>query len=116
MKFSKLNTIYFLFTIILLVNCAKKHVPEDVLIQVGDRYITTKEFQYRAEFTPHPNFPRHDRNLEKVMLNNLILEKLFVIEHGKDSELKKNENFLGYIRGIKEQKMREQLFFKKAHD
>ena len=98
----------------LIFACAKQKMPEDVLIQVGDKYITIKDFQYRGEFTPHPSFPTHDRNLEKILLNNLILEKLFVLEHGEESELAKNENFNNYVQGIREQTMREQLFYEKA--
>ena len=94
--------------------CAKKKLPDDALIRVGDKYITAKEFLYRGEFTPHPNYPKHDRNVEKILLNNLITEKLFVLEHGEESELAQNVNFQRYIKGIKEQKMRQELFFKEA--
>ncbi len=97
-------------------SCAKKQVPEDVLIKVGDRVVTQKEFLYRAEFTPHPNFPAHDRNLEKIMLNNMIYEKLFALERGDESELANSERFQDYLKGIKEQTMRERLFYKKAFD
>ncbi|MBN1482024.1 hypothetical protein EH223_06865 [candidate division KSB1 bacterium] len=100
----------------LLLFCARNKLPEDALIQVGDKHITTKEFLYRGEFTTHPNFPRHDRNLEKMLLNNLIMEKLFVLEHGEESELAQNENFHSYIKGIQEQKMRERLFYEKAYN
>ncbi|MBN1466972.1 hypothetical protein JXA02_14555 [candidate division KSB1 bacterium] len=100
----------------LLITCARKELPQDALVRVGDKYITVKEFQYRGEFAPHPNYPVHDRNLEKILLNNLIMEKLFVLEHGQESELAKNENFANYLKGIKEQKMREQLFYQKAYN
>ncbi|MBN1559318.1 hypothetical protein JW998_03665 [candidate division KSB1 bacterium] len=104
-----------LLTSALIFVCAQKKVPENALARVGDKYITAKEFQYRGEFAPHPSYPSHDRNLEKILLNNLITEKLFVLEHGRDSELAANENFKNYLKGIKEQKMREQLFYEKAY-
>lgn len=100
----------------LVFACSKSKMPEDTLIRVGDKYITAKEFQYRGEFTPHPNYPRHNRNLEKVLLNNLIMEKLIVEEYGDSSKLVNNEGFQDYIKGIKEQKMRERLFYEEAFD
>lgn len=102
------------FIAFLFLSCSKDKLPKDALFKVGDKYVTTKEFQYRAEFTPHPNFPRYGRNMEKLFLNNLIMEKLFVAEFGKSSELGSSENFKTYIQGRKEQAMREQLFYKKA--
>ena len=110
----KQTLLWAAITCALIFACATKKLPEDALIRVGDKYITIKEFQYRGEFTPHPNFPRHDRNLEKVLLNSIIMEKIFVLEHGEDSDLAKAENFTNYIKGVKEQKMREQLFYEKA--
>jgi hypothetical protein len=104
------------FIALLFLSCAKDKLPKDALFKVGDKYVTAKEFQYRAEFTPHPNFPQYDRNLEKIFLNNLITEKEFVQEFGKSSELNHNENFQAYIQGRKEQAMREQLFYKKAYN
>ncbi len=44
------------------------------------------------------------------------MEKLFVLEHGQDSKLAQNENFANYLKGVKEQKMREQLFYEKAYN
>ncbi|HPG40427.1 MAG TPA: hypothetical protein PLP19_15765 [bacterium] len=52
--------------------------------------------------------------MEKVFLNNMILEKILVAEFGAQSELTRNEGFQSYILGRKEQSMREQLFNKKA--
>lgn len=113
MKFSLL---YAVVLFALIFACARKKIPENALIQVGDKYLTTKEFLYRGELTTYPNFPRHNRNLEKILLNNLIMEKLFILEHGAGSDLARNENFQGYIRGIQEQKMRERLFYEQAYN
>ncbi len=112
----KRSLLYTMLLLLLVFACTKKEPPQDVLFKVGDKYVTIKEYQYRGEFTPHPNYPRFNRNLEKILLNNLILEKLFVLERGKTSELRKNENFKNFIKGVAEQKMREQLFYKKAFD
>ncbi len=101
--------------LVLWAACSRK-LPDNVVLKVGDRYVTEREFRYRAEFTPHPNFPTADRNLEKIFLNNLIMEKVLASEFGDKSDLKKNEYFQAYIQGRKEQMMREQLFYKKAYD
>lgn len=103
-----------LFVILLAAACAKKEAPKDVLFRVGNKYVTVKEFKIRGEFTPHPGYPTNNKNLEKILLNNLILEKLFVLERGKNSELANKESFKNFLKGISEQKMREQLFYKKA--
>ncbi|MDZ7370195.1 MAG: hypothetical protein ONB12_03385 [candidate division KSB1 bacterium] len=109
------KTICAVGILLLVAGCAKK-VPEDAVVQVGDRYITQKEFEYRANFTPHPNFPTFNQNLEQVLLTNLVMEKIFAQEFGKSSELSRNELFRAFIKGRKEQAMREQLFYKKAYD
>jgi hypothetical protein len=101
---------------IFLVACTRDKIPKDAVFAVGNRYVTQKEFQYRATFTPHPNFPQSNRNLENVFLNNLIMEKIISEEFGPKSELNRNEGFQAYIQGRKEQAMREQLFYKKALD
>ena len=103
-------------TALFFFSCAKDEMPKDVVFRVGDRYVTKKEFLYRAEFTPHPNFPTYDRNMEKLFLNNMIMEKVFAEKFGDMSELNKNESFRAYLQGRKEQAMREQLFYKRAYD
>ncbi len=112
----KRTLLYAALVFTLVFACAKKKAPEDALIRVGDKYVTVKEFQYRGEFTPHPSYPHMNRNLEKILLNNLIMEKLMVMEFADSSRLVQQENFQGYIKGIKEQKMREQLFYEEAHN
>jgi len=106
--------ISFLSLLIIFLACTRNELPKDVIFKVGDYYVTEKEFNYRALFTIHPNLPLTDRNLEKVFLNNMILEKILVAEFGAQSELNSNEGYKSYILGRKEQAMREQLFNKKA--
>jgi len=99
---------FFLFAGI-FVMCSKEQEKEDIILKVGDKKVTTKEYRYRAELTPHPSYPE----LEKTFLNNLIMEKIFALE-GEESELRQNKNFQAYIKGVKEQEMRKQLFYEKA--
>ncbi|MBN1997501.1 hypothetical protein JW935_08120 [candidate division KSB1 bacterium] len=99
-----------------ILNCTRDKLPEDVMFKVGNRYVTEKEFQYRARFTIHPNLPHANRNLENIFLNNMIMEKIIAEKFGRKSELNRNEGFLAYLQGRKEQAMREVLFYKKAFD
>ncbi len=112
---SKLYIIIFLFLLAsIFVMCSREQEKEDIVLKVGDRQVTAKEFRYRAEFTPHPNYPAIDRSLENTFLNNLIMEKVFALNAGEKSELRQNKNFQFYIKGVKEQEMRKQLFYEKA--
>ena len=112
----KRNAIFIIFFLLFVVVCSHKEEPQDVLIRVGDKYITVKEFRIRGDFTPHPSYPDVNRNLEKILLNNLIIEKLIAEERSENSELAKNVRFQDYIKGVAEQKMREQLFYKVAYN
>lgn len=95
----------------------KESAQEEILAQIGDRTVSVKEFQYRSEFTPRPQFPAKDKQeTKKILLNNYMLEKMFAIEAGDNNRLIKSDVFQRYIRGIKEQAMRERLFYRKAFD
>jgi len=90
---------------------------EKVLAKISDRTIHVNELKYRAEFIPHPIYPAQGKEgNKKIVLNNLILEKIFAIEAGKDYPLKKLETYQAYMKGIKEQGMREQLYYKEAFE
>jgi len=98
--------------IILLFTCAKKEVPssEVILARVGDKTISKQEFMARAEFTIRPN-PFKDKY---ITLNNLITEKILALEAVNNSELEQNPYFQAQMDGIKEQAMREQLYYEEA--
>lgn len=102
---------YFLILFLLSgISCIKK-VPQEpevkILARVGDKTISVDEFIKRAELSIRPqNFKD-----KKVVLNNLVAEKLFALEIGKNNDLVKNEKFQAYIKGIQEQQMREQLYY-----
>jgi hypothetical protein len=90
---------------------------EKVLVKVGDRTINANELKYRAEFIPHPIYPAQGKEgNKKIVLNNLILEKIFAIEAGEDYPLKKMNTYKAYMKGIEEQAMREQLYYKEAFE
>jgi hypothetical protein len=114
MKKSDLKRISALIvcSLIIVLGCAEKKEKEEILVSVGDHSISKDEFLQRAELTVRPQNVMD----KQQVLNNLVAEKLLVLEFGNRSELLKNENYQLYIQGIQEQDMREQLFMKEAYN
>lgn len=94
-------------------NCVKK-TPEEqetILAFIGDQTITVNEFVMRTEMTIRPKYPvLSDDEVKRVYLNNLIAEKLMALEGQQEKALIENPVFQAQIKGIQEQKMREQLY------
>ncbi len=85
---------------------------EDILAKVGNRTISVNEFIRRAEYTLRPAYCARDNYIhKKIVLNSLIAEKLLAIEAGDDNPLAHNEDFKAFIRGRKEQAMRQWLYY-----
>jgi hypothetical protein len=93
-------------------------VPEEELIaRIGDREITVNEYIQRTELTVRPQYPAlNDEERNNILLNNLIAEKLMAIDAGNENPLVQNEIFKAMIQGIKEQTMRERLYYKQGLD
>ncbi len=90
---------------------------EKILVSIGDKTISVDEFKRRTEFTVRPIFPgQNPEALKNTCLNNLIIEKIFSLEAGHDSKLARNVSFQALLTGIKEQAMREQLYYRVAFD
>ena len=112
----------FLGLILIITSCGKKvpdQVCEDILVRIGDKTISVEEFIRRAENTIRPPYCNGDSYFhKKIVLNSLIAEKMMALESDKDNELSRNEQFQDYLRGRKEQAMRQWLydhdFFKKV--
>jgi hypothetical protein len=91
---------------------AQDQMHDTVLAVVGTTQISVGEFKARAELTVRP-----DRFMDKsVTLNNLILEKILAMEVGRHSSLNSNPGYQGYLKGIKEQTMRELLYRDSAYN
>lgn len=92
--------------------------PDKIIIAtVADRKITLQDFIERSEYTIRAPYCKGNFNIDKnIILNTLIAEKILSIEAGKDNELLKNEKFLSFIIGRREQKMRELLCFYEGSD
>lgn len=89
---------------------ARTQTDERVLAKIGDRVITVRDFKERSEFTVRPgNFKN-----KYVTLNNLILEKILAIEAEQTNESPSKPVWQATLKGIKEQKMRAQLYYEAA--
>ena len=106
--------IYFAIIIftISFFSCGSKTAdePEEkILVRIGDKTtISLNEFLRRAEYTPRPAYCRFNSYLhKKIILNSLIAEKLIALEAGDNSPLTRNEEFQRFIKGRKEQAMRQ---------
>jgi hypothetical protein len=86
-------------------------------VRIGDKTITANEFIYRAEYTPRPVYCRGSTYIhKKIVLNSLIAEKLFALEAGEYNEFITGPNVQAYIKGRREQAMREVLYTKDAYE
>ena len=118
-----LSICYAKFGIILLfilVSCSRKEQvepKEKILVKIGDKSISVNEFIRRAEYTVRPPYCRGSHNLDKkIVINSLIAEKMMAIEAGDTNQFIMNDKIQAYLRGRKEQAMRQWLYEKEAHE
>jgi len=110
------SRIFVVLSLSLFLFCSgPKDKQPKVLARIGDRVITVDEFLQRSELTPRPFYCRGNTEKDKIIaLNSLIAEKLFALEDGEESEMLARPTFLAYLKGRKEQYMREELYKKIA--
>ncbi len=106
-----------IFLFIFLFSCSKQDleqykIPEEVILaRVGSEVITIQDFIRRSEYTIRPGYCRQDNYIhKKIILNSLIGEKLTAIEQEKENVDVSDDNLDFYLKGRKEQAMR-QLFY-----
>ena len=89
-------------------------IPENnIIAKVRDKIITVNEFIKRAEYTVRPAYCRGDNNIhKKIILNSLLGEKLLSLEA---IDISLSPHLVKYLKGRKEQAMRELLFYEKGH-
>ena len=111
------------FTLLLLYTCSKEandisrspiEIPEDnIIAKIGDKIITVDEFIKRSEYTVRPAYCRGDNIIhKKIILNSLIGEKLLSLEA---MDISLSPHLMKYLKGRKEQAMRELLFYEKGY-
>jgi hypothetical protein len=95
-----------------------KQPQENILVNIDNKAtISVEEFIQRAEYTPRPAFCKGNTYIQKkVILNSLIAEKLLALEAGDKSPLFKNDEFLGFLKGRREQAMRQWMHHVEATD
>jgi len=108
-----------LLYLLLILGCESKK-PEisgdQILVKIADRVITKDEFIRRAEYTIRPNYCKLDNYIHrKIILNSLIAEKLLSLEAGTANDLAENKEFQEYIKGRKEQAMRQLYYYDRAY-
>jgi len=113
--------IIFLFIVLLIIlTCGKKEIEqpiEKILVKVGNKSISINEFIRRAEYTVRPPYCRGNHNLDKkIVINSLIAEKLMALEAGDTNQFIMNDKIQAYLRGRREQAMRQWLFQKEAQE
>jgi len=103
----------------LLFSCQKERpgeTDETILVKIGDLVTISKnEFIRRAEYTIRPPYAKHNSYIhKKIILNSLIAEKLFAIQESDSSDLLKSEGFLAFLKGRREQAMRQWMHHQEA--
>ncbi|MBN1559380.1 hypothetical protein JW998_03975 [candidate division KSB1 bacterium] len=103
-----------------LFTCGKPSIeepPEKILVEIGDKTISVDEFIRRAEYSVRPPYCRGVHNLDKkIILNSLIAEKLMSLEAGDANEFITHANIQAYLRGRREQLMRQWLYEEQARN
>ena len=111
---------YFIPLLILYFGCESKNQSDiqfEILAKVGDRIITREDYINRAEYTLRPQYCRGNQYFhKKIILNNLIAEKLLAIESDSVYDEFKSSGLISFIKGRKEQAMRQLLYFKEGYE
>jgi hypothetical protein len=109
-----------LFFVFILFCCSRKphQSGEKILVRIDNKTtISLNEFIRRAEYTPRPDYCRLNSYLnKKIILNSLIAEKLLAMEAGESNPITQDKAFQLYIRGRKEQAMRQWMHHVEATD
>ena len=105
---------------LLLVSCTKDSTntfsDSDVAARVGNHVITKDDFIRRTEYTVRPDYCKGSHYIsKKIMMNSLITEKMFAIEAEKSGFLENNKAFKRYIKGRREQAMRQFYYYDQAY-
>ncbi|MFZ5518577.1 MAG: hypothetical protein ACOY90_18250 [Candidatus Zhuqueibacterota bacterium] len=111
------KSIFCLLLLLALWTCSKQIPEPEAVAIIGDRIITAEEFIERAELTPRQPYCSSNTPKDKaIILNTLIAEKLLSLEMDQESALLNQELFQAYLKGRKEQFMREMLFYSEAYN
>ena len=106
------SIIFFMVFLLFFFFCEKPQIEqseEKILVRIDNKKtISLNEFIRRAEYTIRPPYCKNNTYIhKKIILNSLIAEKIFAMEAGENNPLLNNEEFQQYIKGRREQAMRQ---------
>ena len=111
---------HLIHVLIFLIGCQTKFSSDnqlEILAKIGDRLITRQDYLNRTEYTLRPDYCRGNQYIhKKIILNNLIAEKLLAIEAESVNNQINSDNLNTFLKGRKEQAMRQLLYFEKGHN
>ena len=118
-RFKTTALIFALMIVSIFTFCSKSKIEqpkEKILVKINETLnISVNEFIRRAEYTIRPPYCKRNSYLhKKIVLNSLIAEKLFALEAGSNNYLINNTQFKNYIKGRKEQAMRQWMHHQDA--
>lgn len=110
------NKILFLLIVLIFAGCSRKEkivdLPAETLVEIDDIVITKDEFIRRAEYTIRPEYCKQHYSVhKKIILNSMIAEKLLAMEAAADSIIEKNDYLQSYLKGRKDQVMRQLHYY-----
>ena len=109
--------IVIFFGLIILGCISDDKADDNILVRIGDEYITGDEFIFRSEYTIRPEWCSGENNIhKKIALNSLIAEKLLAIEAGTGTLVDEDPYIQAYLKGRREQEMRQLHFQRTAVD
>ena len=110
---------YCITLLIFFIGCQSKGFKDNqlqILAKVGNRVITLQDYLHRSEYSLRPDYCRGNLYIhKKIILNNLIAEKLLAIESDKVKNNNRSDNLLAFLKGRKEQAMRQLLYYEKGY-
>ena len=110
---------YCITLLIFFIGCQSKGFKDNqlqILAKVGNRVITLQDYLHRSEYSLRPDYCRGNLYIhKKIILNNLIAEKLLAIESDKVKNNNRSNNLLAFLKGRKEQAMRQLLYYEKGY-
>jgi hypothetical protein len=98
---------------------APENNPEEtILVNIDNKVTISKnEFIRRVEYTIRPPYCKGDGYIhKKIILNSLIAEKLLALEASDTSALAQDDEFQRFVKGRKEQAMRQWMRHVEATD
>ena len=75
-----------LLFIVLITGCGQPDPPQNIIARVGDREISTEEFQLSYQFNPFLKAYKNSAQARRVILNTLIAEKLLAQHATQESD------------------------------